>query len=89
MSVQQPFLFSGMFLLKLAGHVPDVTKLSIDFNWLIIFVLFFAIKATMHETSVGILIVFPVISLSRKGTLVCVWKNLSSFDLIPQFMRRD
>ena len=44
MSVQQPFLFSGMFLLKLAGHVPDVTKLSIDFNWLIIFVLFFAIN---------------------------------------------
>ena len=40
-------------------------------------------KGTMHETLVGILIGFPVISLSRKGTLVCVWKNLSSFDLIP------
>ena len=40
-------------------------------------------KGTMHETLVGILIGFPVISLSRKGTFVCVWKNLSSFDLIP------
>jgi len=41
------------------------------------------IKGHMHETLVGILIGFTVISLSRKGTLVCVWKNLSSFDLIP------
>ena len=37
----------------------------------------------MHKTLVGILIGFTVISLSRKGTLVCVWKNLSPFDLIP------
>ena len=37
----------------------------------------------MHETLVGILIGFTVISLSRKGTLVCVWKNLWSFELIP------
>ena len=37
----------------------------------------------MHETLVGILIGFPVISLSRNSTLVCVWKILSSFDLIP------
>ena len=40
-SAQQPFYFTGMFLLKLAGHV---TKLSKNSNWLIIFVLLSAIN---------------------------------------------
>ena len=35
-SGQQPFYFIGMFLLKLAGHV---TKLSINSNWLLVFIL--------------------------------------------------
>ena len=35
-SGQQPFYFTGMFLLKLAGHV---TKLSINSNWLLEFTL--------------------------------------------------
>ena len=35
-SGQQPFYFTGMFLLKLAGHV---TKLSINSNWLLVFIL--------------------------------------------------
>ena len=35
-SAQQPFYFTGMFLLKLAGHV---TKLSINSNWLLVFIL--------------------------------------------------
>ena len=41
------------------------------------------LKWNMHETSFGILIGFAVVSLSRKCALVCVWKNLWSFDLIP------
>ena len=40
-SAQQPFYFTGMFLLKLGGHV---TKLSKNSNWLIIFVLLSAIN---------------------------------------------
>ena len=35
-SGQQTFYFTGMFLLKLAGHV---TKLSINSNWLLVFIL--------------------------------------------------
>ena len=35
-SGQQTFYFIGMFLLKLAGHV---TKLSINSNWLLVFIL--------------------------------------------------
>ena len=35
-SAQQPFYFTGMFLLKLGGHV---TKLSINSNWLFVFIL--------------------------------------------------
>ena len=40
-SGQQTFYFTGMFLLKLGGHV---TKLSKNSNWLIIFVLLSAIN---------------------------------------------
>ena len=35
-SGQQPFYFTGMFLLKLSGHV---TKLSINSYWLLVFIL--------------------------------------------------
>ena len=35
-SGQQPFYFTGMFLLKPSGHV---TKLSINSNWLLVFIL--------------------------------------------------